>query len=76
MRALARELGVPGRIIEKTPSAGLWAGQTDEGEMGFSYADLESYLGQGPDTVAPAVAMRIERLMRASEHKRQTPPTP
>jgi NAD+ synthase len=76
VRALARELGVPSQVIEKPPSAGLWVGQTDEDEMGFSYADLESYLERGPDAVAPAVAMRIERLMRASEHKRQMPPAP
>ena len=44
--------------------------------MGFSYADLEAYLEKGPDTVAPAVAMRIERLMRASAHKRELPPMP
>ena len=76
VRAMARELGVPSQVVEKAPSAGLWLGQTDEGEMGFSYADLEAYLQKGPDAVAPAVAMRIERLMRASEHKRQMAPMP
>ncbi len=76
VRAIARELGVPARVIDKPPSAGLWIGQTDEGEMGFSYADLEAYLQKGPEAVAPAVAMRIERLARASEHKRQMPPMP
>lgn len=76
VRAMARELGVPAQVIDKAPSAGLWLGQTDEGEMGFSYADLEAYLQKGPDAVAPAVAMRIERLMRASEHKRQLAPMP
>ena len=74
VRELARELGVPARIIEKAPSAGLWLGQTDEAEMGFTYADLEQYLAKGPDTVAPALAMRIERLMRQSEHKRALAP--
>ncbi|HUH07698.1 MAG TPA: NAD(+) synthase [Egibacteraceae bacterium] len=73
---LARELGVPAPVIEKPPSAGLWAGQTDEGEMGFTYADLENYLTTGPSTVAPAMALRIERLVRASEHKRALPPMP
>jgi NAD+ synthase len=74
--ALARELDVPESIIEKPPSAGLWAGQTDEEEMGFSYADLERYLAKGPEGVAPALAMRIERLVRATDHKRTSPPTP
>jgi len=74
--AMARELEVPEQIMAKVPSAGLWAGQTDEEEMGFSYADLERYLSKGPDGVAPALAMRIERLVRATEHKRVVPPTP
>ena len=73
VRALAAELGVPGRIINKAPSAGLWLGQTDEGEMGFTYADLEQYLNRGPDTVAPATVLKIERLARASDHKRRMP---
>lgn len=76
VRALARELHVPSPIIERTPSAGLWVGQTDEDEMGFSYSDLERYLEEGPQAVSPALAMRIERLTRSSDHKRQLPPMP
>jgi NAD+ synthase len=71
---MARELGVPKPIIEKPPSAGLWVGQTDEDEMGFSYADLEKYLTQGPEVVAPALALRLERMIRATEHKRAGAP--
>jgi NAD+ synthase len=41
VRGLARELGIPKRIIEKAPSADLWKGQTDERELGFSYDDLD-----------------------------------
>ena len=74
--AMARDLEVPESIIDKTPSAGLWAGQTDEEEMGFTYADLERYLQKGPDGVAPALAMRVERLVRATDHKRSGPPMP
>jgi NAD+ synthase len=74
VRAIARELGVPERVIEKPPSAGLWMGQTDEGEMGFTYAELEQYLNEGPQSVTPAVAMKIERLARASDHKRAPAP--
>lgn len=76
VRALAADLGVPAPILEKAPSAGLWPGQTDEGDLGFTYADLERYLTHGPDTVPPALALRIERLIRASDHKRTPPPTP
>ena len=70
VRGLAVDLGIPQAIIDKPPSAGLWAGQTDEAEMGFSYSDLERYLVDGPGAVAPALAMRIERVIRATEHKR------
>ncbi len=71
--ALARALDVPESILDKPPAAGLYAGQTDEAEMGFTYADLEKYLNLGPDAVSPALAMRIERLVRSSEHKRAMP---
>jgi NAD+ synthase len=74
VRALAHELGVPRPIIEKPPSAGLWLGQTDEDEMGFTYADLENYLLRGPEGVAPALALRLERMIRATEHKRAGAP--
>jgi NAD+ synthase len=76
VRALALALDVPESIVEKPSTAGLWAGQTDEEEMGFTYADLEKYLTSGPDAVSPALAMRIERLVRASDHKRALPPIP
>ena len=76
VQAAAREFGVPPSIIDKAPSAGLWPGQTDEAEMGFSYASLEKHLTQGPEAVAPALAMRIERLIRQTDHKRALPPVP
>jgi NAD+ synthase len=41
---LARELGVPSRIIEKLPSADLWAGQSDEQELGFTYKEVDTLL--------------------------------
>jgi NAD+ synthase len=76
VRDLARALEVPLPIVEKAPSAGLWLGQRDEEDMGFTYADLERYLTSGPDAVSPALAMRIERLVRASDHKRALAPIP
>jgi len=76
VRTIARELNIPAPIIDKPPSAGLWQGQTDESEMGFSYADLENYLTKGPQGVPPALGLKIERLVRASDHKRALPPTP
>jgi len=74
VRALARELGVPSRVIDKAPSAGLWIGQTDESEMGFTYEVLEQYLAHGRAAVPAAVADRIEQLRRVSDHKRALPP--
>ena len=76
VRETARELDVPREIIDKAPSAGLWIGQTDEEDMGFTYAELERYLTEGPAASAPALAMRIERLIRETEHKRTPPPIP
>lgn len=69
---LARYLGVPEPIIQRTPTAGLWPGQTDEGEMGFTYGVLDRYILTGD---APAEAKeRIEHLHGVSRHKRQLPP--
>jgi len=44
VRQLSRALGVPEEIITKPPSADLWVGQTDEGELGFTYADVDQVL--------------------------------
>lgn len=74
VRELARELGVPAAIIEKAPSAGLWAGQTDEGEMGFTYDELQRFIEDGPTAVRAETAARIQRLASASQHKRELPP--
>jgi NAD+ synthase len=74
VRRLAGELGVPERIITKAPTAGLWMGQTDEAEMGFTYDALEQYLAKGPAGVPADVAKRIDELRRVSEHKRALPP--
>lgn len=44
IRQLAKALQVPTAIQEKAPSADLWAGQTDEGELGFTYAEVDRLL--------------------------------
>lgn len=44
LRQLARYLEIPQVILEKPPSADLWAGQTDEGELGFTYARVDQLL--------------------------------
>jgi NAD+ synthase len=44
VRQLARALGIPAVIIEKAPTADLWQGQTDEGELGFTYEEVDKLL--------------------------------
>jgi NAD+ synthase len=71
VRALAKELGVPQEYIDKAPSAGLWSGQTDEGEMGITYAELDKILaGKGGDQQKETL---VSQRRQASEHKRRLP---
>ncbi len=42
--SIAQELGIPESIIKKAPSAGLWEGQSDEEEIGLSYAEIDHSL--------------------------------
>jgi NAD+ synthase len=74
VRELARFLKIPQEIIDKPPSAGLWSGQTDEGEMGFTYETLDNYIltGKAPDELKK----RIEGMHTSSSHKCTTPPIP
>ena len=72
VRELARFLGIPQPIIDKPPSAGLWEGQTDEGELGLSYEELDCYLVT--DQANAELRGRIESMIAASNHKRQPPP--
>ena len=51
VRQLARHLGVPKEIVDRIPTAGLWLGQTDEGEMGVTYDQIESYLRDFDETL-------------------------
>ncbi|MGA9398304.1 MAG: NAD+ synthase [Anaerolineaceae bacterium] len=44
VRQLAKEMMVPDVIIQKPPSADLWSGQTDEGELGFTYLEVDQLL--------------------------------
>lgn len=71
---LAKALGVPKKIREKAPSAGLWQGQTDENEIGVSYADLDAFLSG--KTVDDAVREKIAYWHQRSHHKRMLPPMP
>ena len=63
-----RYLDAPKCVIEKAPSAALFDGQTDETEMGVTYAELDSYLSG--KAIEEEKKMIIERMHKASEHKR------
>ncbi|SBN61147.1 NAD+ synthase [Curtobacterium sp. 9128] len=76
-RQLLEHLGAPARLYEKAPTADLLddlPGQTDEANLGLSYAEIDAYL-QGHD-VPVEVAEAIEARYRATEHKRRVPATP
>ncbi len=70
---IAQHLGIPEEIIKKPPSAGLWDGQTDEEEIGFTYDELDRYLMTGEGD--PGTKEKIEQMMGQSEHKRKMAPT-
>jgi len=75
--ALLRHLGAPARLYEKAPTADLLdetPGQTDEANLGLTYADIDAYL-EGRD-VDDATAELIEQRYLATEHKRRVPATP
>jgi NAD+ synthase len=65
---LARYLEVPDCIIDKKPSAGLWEGQTDEDELGMTYAQIDAYIINGT-TGNPETDRKIEERIKASAHK-------
>ena len=87
IRQLAQHLKVPDKIIKKSPTAGLWAGQTDEGELGISYTRIDKILYQLVDlkkskkeTLSQGFSKKdVEKiigLIKGSEFKRHLPPIP
>jgi len=87
VREMARFLGLPAAIVEKVPTAGLWPGQTDEGELGISYDELDRILlgielQMEPEAIATKAGVPLERvrhveaLVAANVHKRKMPLIP
>lgn len=68
-----RYLGAPDCILTKAPSAGLFDGQTDEGEMGITYRTIDNYLLNG--TASEQNAAIIDRCFEKNNHKRNLPKT-
>jgi NAD+ synthase len=87
VRQLARKIGVPDKFVQKVPSAGLWEGQTDEGELEISYDELDAVLfgienGMDLEDIARRNMIpedkleRVWKLYVGSVHKRKTPLIP
>lgn len=85
VRQMAKHLKIPGRIQKKIPTAGLWTGQTDEGEIGMSYSEIDEILFRLVDereAKEEVIAQGYERekvekiisLIKSSEFKRKLPP--
>jgi len=75
VKELAEYLGIPKKIINKPPSAGLWAGQTDEEEIGINYNQLDKYLKEGKLN-NKIIEKKIQDKITQSAHKRTTPAKP
>lgn len=73
----ARELKIPEPIIKKAPSAGLWEGQSDEKEIGLSYAEIDASLRalelHNWKATTPTEE-KVLTLVKKSEHKRLSSP--
>jgi NAD+ synthase len=85
VRQLARAVGVPEEIIAKPPTADLWTGQTDEGELGFTYEEVDQLLyllvdeRYSPEECVPAgfkksFVERVVEIIRRNQFKRVLPP--
>jgi NAD+ synthase len=85
VRQLARAVGVPEEIIAKPPTADLWTGQTDEGELGFTYEEVDKLLyllvdeRYSPEECVPAgfkksFVERVVEIIRRNQFKRVLPP--
>jgi NAD+ synthase len=88
VRQLAHYVGVPESVAERTPTAGMWVGQTDEEELGVEYDTLDSILALHVEAGVPVSATAAELgisesivedvrgLYEGSAHKRRFPPGP
>jgi NAD+ synthase len=77
VRRLARELGVPEKIINKTPSPGLWKNQTDEDELGISYDELDKILpllekNTSVEEICRKTGVEVKKIERVKERMEKT----
>jgi NAD+ synthase len=76
VKQLAAYLGIPRQIIDKTPTAGLWRGQTDEGELGLRYSQLDAVLagldlGLKEREIAAAAGLSLAKVRSIIERERR-----
>jgi len=88
VRLIAKYLEVPQKILNKEPTAGLWPGQTDEGELGIKYGILDKILyllsekkmneNETAEKLKTSIdeVVKVKIMMLAAEHKLKTPPIP
>lgn len=85
LREIAGFLGIPEPILVKKPSADLWKGQTDEGEMGITYEKVDEYLfarfeekKSGAELIKAgfddSFIKKVDSMIRKNEFKRKLPP--
>ncbi|MFX1313509.1 MAG: NAD+ synthase [Promethearchaeota archaeon] len=79
IRKIAEFLQIPKKVIEKPPSAGLWKGQTDEGEIGLSYDTLDEIIYRidsniNLDDINKEDIIKVKKMMKSAQHKLKLPP--
>ena len=79
VRGLGQVLGVPQPVIDRAPSPGLWPGQTDEGEMGITYNEIDAILAAWEASERPNLPVdridKVKGMVARSAHKREMPPS-
>lgn len=74
VKKLAKSLGIQEKIIHKVPSAGLWQGQTDEGEIGCSYDEMDKTLREiAQGKIVGEIGKKLNEMIKRTEHKRRVP---
>jgi NAD+ synthase len=88
VKELAEHIGLDQKFIEKQPTAGLWEGQTDEGELGATYSKIDTIMKHIIETdldieeisdktgIQESEVERFKKMYEKSKHKRQQPPSP
>lgn len=88
VKELAKHIELPSKFIEKQPTAGLWEGQTDEGELGAKYSTIDKIMKNLLETeltiqqiskktgIKQQKIEKFDRMYKNSKHKRKQPYSP